>query len=100
VALPAPLAGTISNDSKEAPCARSSSHRRSSGQVVNVLGIDSGGVREPVRSRIWERLAGDLRPRGLPEMTRPIAFDDLPGVFDAYSKGKARGRFVAAVAAD
>ena len=69
-------------------------------RAVSLLGIESIGVREPLRSRIWERLAGDLRPRHLAEMTRTIAFDDLPNVFDAYIEGKARGRIVVAVAGD
>ncbi len=59
-----------------------------------LLGIDSGYIGEPYRSGVWQRLAGDLRPRHLQEMTRCIAFDELPGIFDEYIKGRAHGRVV------
>jgi hypothetical protein len=44
-----------------------------------LLGIDSGYIGEPYRSGVWQRLAGDLRPQHLQQMTRTIAFDELPG---------------------
>ena len=59
-----------------------------------LLGIDSGYIGEPYRTGIWQRLASDLRPQHLHTMTRSIAFDDLPGVFDDYLKGRAHGRVV------
>lgn len=61
---------------------------------VSLLGIDSGYVGFPLRGQVWERLAGDLRPRHLASMTRVIAFDDLPAAFDAYIAGQVRGRTV------
>lgn len=61
---------------------------------VSLLGIDSGYVGFPVRGQVWQRLAGDLRPRHLAGMTRVIAFDDLPGAFDAYLAGQVKGRTV------
>ncbi|WP_291992974.1 oxidoreductase [Candidatus Accumulibacter sp. ACC003] len=64
-----------------------------------LLGIDSGYIGEPYRSGIWQRLASDLRPQHLQTMTRCIAFDDLPGVFDDYLQGRAHGRVVVAIAA-
>jgi putative YhdH/YhfP family quinone oxidoreductase len=69
-------------------------------RAVSLLGIDSGGVREPLRSRIWQRLASDLRPRHLLEMTRMIRFDELPAAFAAYIEGQARGRIVVEVAGE
>lgn len=65
---------------------------------VSLLGIDSVFVGEPYRSRVWERLGSDLRPRNLCEMTHTVCFDELPGVFDSYMKGTARGRLVVEVA--
>ena len=65
---------------------------------VSLLGIDSGYVGEPYRSRVWQRLAEDLRPPHLAEMTRRIAFDQLPSAFDALLKGRAHGRVVVEVA--
>lgn len=61
---------------------------------VSLLGIDSGYVGFPLRGQVWQRLAADLRPRHLASMTRVIAFDDLPGAFEAYIAGQVRGRTV------
>lgn len=61
---------------------------------VSLLGIDSGYLGFPLRGQVWQRLAGDLRPRHLASMTRVIAFDDLPGAFEAYIAGQVRGRSV------
>ena len=61
---------------------------------VCLLGIDSGYTPMPVRSGVWQRLATDLRPRHLTEMTRTIEFADLPGAFGAYLEGQVRGRTV------
>ncbi|HMW55518.1 MAG TPA: oxidoreductase [Accumulibacter sp.] len=63
-----------------------------------LLGIDSGYIGEPYRNGVWQRLAGDLRPQHLQEMVRTIRFDDLPGVFDDYLKGRVRGRVVVEIA--
>jgi acrylyl-CoA reductase (NADPH) len=62
-----------------------------------LLGIDSGYIGEPYRSGVWQRLASDLRPQHLQSMTRCIAFDELPEVFDDFLKGRAHGRVVVAV---
>ena len=67
---------------------------------VSLLGIDSGYIREPYRSGVWQRLAGDLKPPCLATMARRIAFADLPAVFDEYIAGRARGRVVVEVGGD
>jgi acrylyl-CoA reductase (NADPH) len=61
---------------------------------VSLLGIDSGYIAEPYRSGVWQRLATDLRPRCLVDMTRTIQFSELPSVFDTFLKGQAHGRVV------
>jgi len=48
---------------------------------------------------VWRRLTLDLRPRHLAAMTRVIAFDDLPGVFDDFIQGRVKGRVVVQIAA-
>ena len=66
---------------------------------VSLLGIDSGTTPMPLRREVWRRLAGDLRPAHLKDMTRTIPFDDLPKAFDAFIKGAAKGRVVVDMAA-
>ncbi|HZF18989.1 MAG TPA: oxidoreductase [Burkholderiales bacterium] len=66
---------------------------------VSLLGIDSGTTPMPLRREVWRRLAGDLRPAHLKDMTRTIPFDELPKVFDAFIKGAAKGRVVVDMAA-
>ncbi len=65
---------------------------------VSLLGIESGHVAGHYRQLVWQRLASDLRPRHLLEMTHTIGFADLPGVFDSFLKGKAHGRVVVELA--
>lgn len=65
---------------------------------VSLLGIDSGYTGFPLREQVWRRLAGDLRPRRLCEMARTIEFDALPGTFDEFIRGAARGRTVVRMA--
>ncbi len=66
---------------------------------VSLLGIDSGYMGFPTRRSVWERLGGDLKPRHLAAVTRTIAFDDLPGAFDAFIRGEVKGRTVVRVGA-
>ncbi|WP_371325037.1 oxidoreductase [Dechloromonas sp. ZY10] len=65
---------------------------------VSLLGVDSGYIREPYRQGVWQRLAGDLRPPHLERMSRKVAFDALPALFDEYIAGKAKGRVVVELA--
>ncbi len=64
---------------------------------VSLLGIDSGYVGEPYRHGVWQRLAGELKPRHLAQMTRSVALADLPSVFPEFIAGRARGRVVVEV---
>ncbi len=66
---------------------------------VSLLGIDSGTTPMPLRREVWRRLATDLRPAHLKDMTRTIPFDDLPKAFDAFIQGAAKGRVVVDMAA-
>lgn len=59
---------------------------------VNLLGIDSVNIELERRRRVWERLAGDLKPNGLDEIAREITLDDLDEVLTAILRGEARGR--------
>ena len=66
---------------------------------VSLLGIDSGYMGFPTRQRVWDRLAADLKPKHLGAVTRTIAFDELPGAFDAFIKGEIKGRTVVKIGA-
>jgi acrylyl-CoA reductase (NADPH) len=61
---------------------------------VSLLGIDSGYIREPYRSGVWQRLASDMRPPHLSRMSRRIGFSELPATFSEYIAGRAKGRVV------
>lgn len=61
---------------------------------ASLLGIDSGYTAMPLRCKVWERLAGDMRPAHLAGMTRTVRLADLPSVFDEFIKGQAHGRVV------
>lgn len=65
---------------------------------ASLLGIDSGYCNAQLRSRVWQRLAGDLRPPHLADMTRSIELDQLPATFDAFLQGQAHGRVVVNIA--
>lgn len=61
---------------------------------VAILGIDSAYLAIEKRRRIWERLATDLRPRGLGERVSEVTLDTLEPALDAIVAGQARGRWV------
>jgi acrylyl-CoA reductase (NADPH) len=61
---------------------------------VSLLGIDSGYLRKPCRSNVWQRLASDLRPPHLALMTQHVGFDELPAMFAEFVAGRAKGRVV------
>jgi len=64
-----------------------------------LLGIDSGYTPMLLRQQVWQHLATDMKPTHLAGMTRTIAFEQLPGVFDDFIQGKAKGRTVVDLAA-
>jgi hypothetical protein len=51
-----------------------------------------------LREKVWQRLASDMRPRHLAEVTRTVALDELPKVFDDFIDAKIKGRVVVDVA--
>jgi len=62
---------------------------------VSLLGINSTDAPSPeLERRVWARLAGDMKPAGLEEMARTIAFADLPKVFDDFIEARVTGRIV------
>ena len=66
---------------------------------VALLGIDSGYTPMPLRREVWQRLASDMKPNHLKDLTVTIPFEELGGTFDKLIKGQMRGRFVVDMAA-
>src|SRR5829696_2849455 len=64
-------------------------------RAVSLLGVDSVNTPTDLRLAVWERLAGDLRPKGLDEsITREIALDAVDPFLDDVLAGKGVGRTV------
>lgn len=66
---------------------------------VSLLGIDSVNCAMAQRTEVWRRLAADMRPAHLKDTARTVAFAELPGVFDDFVAGRAKGRIVVDVSA-
>jgi acrylyl-CoA reductase (NADPH) len=67
-------------------------------RAVTLIGVDSVQTDIELRRRIWERLAGDLRPSSLEAMTREVGLEDVEGVLDSILEGGVRGRTVVRIA--
>jgi acrylyl-CoA reductase (NADPH) len=62
---------------------------------VSLLGITSSGCPSDLRSKIWQRLASDLKPQHLDKIVTQISeMEQLPGIFDDMLDGKSHGRTV------
>jgi len=65
---------------------------------VSLLGIDSVQASADTRHTVWQRLATDLRPRGLSDaIAREVDLEGIEPVLDALLKGRAVGRTVVRV---
>lgn len=67
---------------------------------VNLLGVDSVNTPMPLRQKVWQRLATDLKPRHLQEMVTIVSLEELPPVFDRLMQAQAKGRTVVRLAGD
>jgi acrylyl-CoA reductase (NADPH) len=65
---------------------------------VSLLGVDSVNTPMPLRQKVWQRLATDLKPRHLETMTTNVEVDQLPAVFERILKGQIKGRTVVKLA--
>jgi acrylyl-CoA reductase (NADPH) len=61
---------------------------------VRLIGIDSAATAMPLRQKIWQRLASNLRPSRLEPVVKVIPFDVLPEQCEAMLGGRSRGRVV------
>jgi acrylyl-CoA reductase (NADPH) len=66
---------------------------------VNLLGVNSMATPRKVRLKVWNRIAGDLKPNKLKLIGREqVAFDQLPQVFPKVLDGRHQGRIVVKIA--
>jgi NADPH2:quinone reductase len=65
---------------------------------VKLLGVDSAATAMPLRKQIWQRLAGELKPRQLAQLAHKVQFADLPELFPRMLRGETRGRAVVQIA--
>ncbi|GMV45925.1 MAG: alcohol dehydrogenase [Pseudomonadota bacterium] len=65
---------------------------------VRLVGVNSDND-VATREHLWQRLAGDLRPRHLARLRQLVPFDELPAVMDALVAGRHRGRSVVRIGA-
>jgi NADPH2:quinone reductase len=66
---------------------------------INLLGINSMATPRDLRLAVWQRLAGDLKPKNLDLIgSRSIDFGDLHSAFQDYLDGKVIGRSVVKIA--
>lgn len=63
-----------------------------------LLGMDSANMPIDRRRALWQRLAGDLLPRGVADGVTEVTLDTLESALDAIHAGQARGRWVVRVA--
>ena len=61
---------------------------------VRLIGVNSASTPMDLRTRIWARLASDLKPRHLSDIAFTITLEQLPEQFDRLLKGVGRGRAV------
>lgn len=62
---------------------------------VSLLGVSSAAAPRELREQVWEKLAGDWKPRHLDAIcTREVGLDGLADVFEAMLAGGALGRTV------
>ena len=64
-----------------------------------LIGVDSAALPIAERRVMWERLATDLRPRGLGERVTEVTLEELPEALDGILAGRAHGRWIVRVAA-
>lgn len=65
---------------------------------VSLLGIASAGIARDIRERVWHHLASDWKPCHLDRIvTREIALEQLPEVFERMLAGESFGRTIVRV---
>lgn len=63
-------------------------------RAVNLLGVNTGFFDSGLRARLWQRMATDLRPTGLGELSRTEALSDVARLVEDLLAGRVTGRVV------
>jgi putative YhdH/YhfP family quinone oxidoreductase len=63
---------------------------------VRLIGVDTGYTPMPMRRKVWQRLASDLKPRHIDSIAHRISLDDVVPYCTDMLKGAIRGRAVVA----
>jgi acrylyl-CoA reductase (NADPH) len=67
-------------------------------RAIDILGINvSRQLHMAERQRLWKRMASDLKPKHLSEISRPIPFEDLDKTMDKFFNTTTIGRVVVEV---
>ncbi len=61
---------------------------------INLLGIDSVTCPMPYRQEIWQRLATDLKPSNLAQMSQVLSLDEVTDAVGEILQGKVKGRLL------
>jgi NADPH2:quinone reductase len=62
---------------------------------INLLGINSSATPMPLRLRVWQELAGRMKPRHLDRIvTEVIKLEDVMAVCERIMRGEIQGRYV------
>ena len=61
---------------------------------VKLIGVDSVYCPMPIRQKLWQRLASDLKPEKLDKITREITLEELPQALKDILQGKLTGRTI------
>lgn len=64
---------------------------------VTLYGIDSAGCPRPWRLKLWEKLAGEWKPRELMRVVRMIPLEAVSDAFPLLLQGRNQGRIVVQV---
>lgn len=64
---------------------------------VNLLGVDSVNVPQPLKAAMWRRLATDWKLEQLDTLAEKISFDELESRLNGLLEGQGKGRMVLAL---
>lgn len=64
---------------------------------VNLLGVDSVNVPQPLKSQMWQRLATDWKLTQLDALAQTVALEELETKLNGLLAGKGKGRMVLAL---